>query len=94
MTGPFGRTDPNDPKWLPEIDRKSDSYRTKLLLLSEELHTGFLDMEGAWGTYVRATGKDVNTFKRDVVHANDQGKQILGRILEQFLDIKKRNYAF
>lgn len=91
MTGPFGYTNPNDAKWLPDIDPTGDTYRAKLKRVSEELHTGFLDMEGVWGSYVRSSGKEVTVFKRDVVHANEQGEQILGRILERFFDayIKK-----
>lgn len=90
MTGPFGQTDPNDSKWKPEIAGSDESYRARLKRLSAETKTGFLDMEGAWGAYVRASGKEVGAFKRDVVHANESGEQILGRILERFFNVQAR----
>ena len=38
----------------------------------------FLDMEAAWGRYIRQSGKDLDWFKRDPIHANERGEQILG----------------
>lgn len=84
MTGPFGYTDPNAANWHEEMEPAEDTYRAKLKRFAAELHVGFLDMEGAWGAYVRTSGKEVSYFKRDVVHSNEIGQQILGRILERF----------
>ena len=42
-------------------------------------------MTDAWGRYVRASGKDLNWFKRDEVHANERGEQVIGRILAAHL---------
>ena len=44
----------------------------------------FLDMAGPWGRYIHDSEHALGSFKRDRVHANDRGKQILGRILERF----------
>jgi hypothetical protein len=37
-----------------------------------------------WETYIASSGYALDSFKRDVVHANDRGKQILGRLLQKF----------
>jgi len=84
QTGPFGRADPNAKTWSPAIDPKGDTYHAKLLRLAAEMKVEFMDLHGAWGQAVRASGKDVTYFKRDVVHANAKGEQILGRILEAY----------
>ena len=41
--------------------------------------------DGQWGRYIRESGKDLNWFKRDSIHANIRGEQILGRILAAHL---------
>ena len=38
-------------------------------------------MTDAWARYVRSAGKDLDWFKRDEVHANERGEQVIGRIL-------------
>ena len=49
----------------------------------------FLDMEGAWADYLRATDKPVDYFMRDAVHGNDRGRQPVGRMLVKFFSPKK-----
>jgi hypothetical protein len=41
-------------------------------------------MTGPWWQFVQDSGADYGYFRRDNVHANDRGFQILGRILEKF----------
>ena len=82
MTGPFGRVDPNDDKqWAAITKPPKDAYGARLKALAAEQKTAFLDIQAAWARYVRSSGKETVWFKRDVVHANDRGEQILGRIL-------------
>jgi len=89
MTGPFGNYDPRkDKKWHPNIDPKSDGYDTKLTRLAAEEKCEFFHIRGAWGTYVRQSQWAMGAFKRDRVHANDRGKQILGRLLEKYFSPK------
>lgn len=84
MSPAFGTVDPrDDAQWRPEPD--GDDDRAKLARLAREIGAGFVDMTGAWGRYVRESGEDVTAFKRDVVHANERGEQILGRILAAHL---------
>ena len=86
MTGAFGTVDPRDPKqWRYEIDTTTDNYRANLRKLAEETECGFLDMRAAWGRYIRESGKELDWFHRDPVHANARGEQIIGRILKRFL---------
>jgi len=82
LTGPFGRTDPRNKEWPPEIDPRGSDERARLKRLAGEIQVGFIDLQGLWGRYVRESGKDLDWYKRDVVHANERGEQILGRLLE------------
>ncbi len=87
MTGAFGATDPGkDDQWqkISDPSRYSD-YRKGLEKLADEVGAAFLDMEVAWARYIRDSGKDLASFKRDAIHANAQGEQILGHILANYL---------
>jgi hypothetical protein len=59
-------------------------FRKALKKLADDERTAFLDMRGAWTDYVKQSPRPEAYFKRDPVHGNDRGKQIVGRILEQF----------
>jgi hypothetical protein len=86
MTGAFGEVDPRDDKqWREQIDPSSKDYRARLRKLAEATGSAFLDMSAAWGRYIRDSGKDLGWFKRDPVHANERGEQILGRVLDRYL---------
>jgi acetyl esterase/lipase len=86
MTGAFGATDPRDDKaWRFEIDPQGQDCRARLRRLAAEVKAGFLDMHAHWGKYVREAGKELDWWKRDPVHANERGEQILGRILLEHL---------
>jgi lysophospholipase L1-like esterase len=85
MTGPFGFVDPrDDAQWRKVTDPPAGDFRRKLPEIAKEFKTGYLDMQLAWGEYVRASGLPVERFKRDKVHANPEGEQILGRILLRY----------
>ena len=87
MTGAFGRVDPRDDKqWkgISDPNHFSD-YRKGLENLAREIGSAFLDMEFAWADYIRKSGKDLDWFKRDPIHANERGEQILGHILARYL---------
>jgi len=87
MTGAFGRVDPRDDaqwKQISDPNHYSD-YRKDLEKLARQSKTAFLDMEAAWGRYIRECGKDLDWFKRDPIHANERGEQILGHILVAYL---------
>ena len=86
LTGAFGRTDPRcDEGWTFEIPDDPEDYRYRLCRLAEEENAGFLDMTAHWGQYIRESGRELEWFKRDPVHANARGGQILGRILASHL---------
>jgi len=87
VTGAFGRTDPRDEaQWQAIIDPDHQSdYRKNLEGLAREVDAALLDMEAAWADYIRQSQKDLDGFKRDPIHANERGEQILGRILANYL---------
>lgn len=82
MTGAFGETDPRDDRqWAYDIPVRPDNYRRKLLDLSIEMKTAFLDMTAHWGKYIRESNHELVWFKRDQIHANIRGEQVLGHIM-------------
>jgi hypothetical protein len=89
MTGAFGSVDPRDDKQWQRISEPNhfSEYRKGLEQLARETGAAFLDMEAAWAGYIRSSGKDLNWFKRDPIHANERGEQILGHILESYFTL-------
>jgi lysophospholipase L1-like esterase len=86
MTGAFGAVDPRDDRqWTFEADAHGNDYRARLARLAAELHAEFLDMTAHWGRCVREPGKDLAWFKRDAIHANERGEQVIGGILAAHL---------
>lgn len=87
MTGAFGQVEPSDEDQWKRISEPShfSDYRKGLEKLAYEAKTAFLDMEAAWAKYIRQCGKDLEWFKRDPIHANERGEQILGHILAQYI---------
>ncbi len=87
MTGAFGQVNPSDKdqwKKISDPNHFSD-YRKGLEKLAIDVEAAFLDMGAAWGEYIRQCGKDLDWFKRDPIHANERGEQILGRILVKYI---------
>ncbi len=86
MSGAFGGMDPRDDKqWRFDIDPKGKDYRARLMRLAAKEQGAFLDLTAIWGRYIRESGKDLSWFKRDRIHANERGEQILGRVLAAYL---------
>jgi len=91
MTDVFGKTDPNDDRqWTFDIPQSADNYRRGLYNLSIDSHSAFIDLNAYWGRYIRQSGKPIEWFKRDEVHANIRGEQVIGHLLaDQFLPVQK-----
>jgi len=96
ITGAFGRMDPrDDEQWTSISDPNHFSdYRRGLEDLAREVDAAFLDMELAWAEYIRQSGKELDWFKRDPIHANERGEQILGHILAGYLTPDKSSASF
>lgn len=91
LSGAFGRVDPtNDQQWQEVQNPASDSYRQQLQRLATEKKSEYLDMRAAWADYIRQSDKPLDWFKRDVVHANERGEQVIGRILFRYLTPESR----
>ncbi len=86
LSGTFGRVDPTDEgQWQAILHPGQESYRSKLEKLAQDLNVEYFDMRIPWAEYIRQSGRPLASFKRDVVHANEQGEQIIGRILYRYL---------
>jgi len=85
MTGAFGEYRPKKgTNWTAILGYNGDEYRAKLKVLAADEKCEFLDMTLAWGEYIAESSKAMGWFKRDPVHANERGFQILGRILQKY----------
>ena len=71
--------------WTPEPDEKAYPYRAQLRDLATQEKCGFFDMTRPWMEYLKSSPYALDSFKGDPIHANDRGKQILGRLMEKFL---------
>ena len=90
MTGPFGRVDPLDEAiWKSIAQPAPESYEARLHKLAIKEGAEFFDIKKAWAEYIRGSGRETESFKRDPVHANPQGEQILARILENYFSPKE-----
>ncbi|MDX1964706.1 MAG: SGNH/GDSL hydrolase family protein [Pirellulales bacterium] len=91
MTGPFGTVDPRDAEqWKSISDAPADSYRARLAKLAAEEKCEFVDLQRAWGEFIRAGEKPVTDYKRDEVHANRAGEAVLGQILIKYFEPEKK----
>jgi hypothetical protein len=85
-TGPFGDVDPtNTEQWAKERADDPNSWHVRLAALAREEKAAFLDVQLLWGDYTRASGKPVDWFKRDPIHANARGEAVLGRFMTAYL---------
>lgn len=89
MTGAFGNVDPRKDEQWQRISNPEHftEYRKGLEQLARHTGAAFLDMEAAWAGYIRKSDKDLDWFKRDPIHANERGEQILGRILNSYFSL-------
>lgn len=88
-TGPVGRDlrpyDERAPdRPLPPGTYAGDPFNARMRDLAETEKVAFLDMNTLWHSYIAASEKPWEWFHRDALHANDRGKQILGRLLEAY----------
>jgi hypothetical protein len=85
MTPAFGSMTDRDAKAYPyAIDPNGKDYRAGLRRMAAEEQVEFLDITGPWAQYLRESGKVYAWFRRDPVHANHRGYQILGRLLDLY----------
>jgi hypothetical protein len=84
-SGVFGTVDPRDEQALAQARHSgSAAYGRQLQELATKENCAYLDMTTPWAQYIRSTGLHPHLFYRDVVHANEQGEQILSKILLRF----------
>jgi lysophospholipase L1-like esterase len=85
FTGAFGTADPRDSQALADASHSGTGrYGEALSALASQERCAYLDLTSPWAEYVKLSGQHPHVFYRDVVHANEYGEQILGRILERF----------
>ena len=88
-TGPLGedlRKYDNKNK-LQNLPKQCIGSRESILqqqVLADELNVEFIDLATQWYNYLGNSQKPWQWFHRDLVHGNDRGKQIVGRLVEQY----------
>ena len=89
MSGPMNHDwrahDPAQPDIpLEPSSWAGDPFNPQLAALAGELGVGFFDIGTAWHQYLGGSRAPWEHFHRDHIHANDRGRQILARLLQQF----------
>jgi lysophospholipase L1-like esterase len=59
-------------------------FTERLRTMADEEKAAFLDTRGLWDAYIEQSSRPLDWYQRDWVHANERGKQVLGRMLERF----------
>ena len=62
-----------------------EKFTARLRSMTDEEHVEFLDMRSAWNEYVLRSPRPIEWFLRDPIHGNSRGKQVVGRILFDYL---------
>ncbi len=75
LSGPFGTY---------EAMTKLPLFARRLEQLAEEMNIEFMDCCDIWAGYMAKTDIPMEYFYRDPVHANDRGKQIIGRAMNRY----------
>lgn len=69
---------------LPKGTYGGNPFNEVLRTLADEQNIEFIDMNTIWYSYLYASEKPFEFFHRDILHADDRGKQVLGRVLEAY----------
>jgi len=84
-TGAFGTCDPRNGIELANAPHSGTGpYGKALRSLAKEEHCAYLDITTPWAEYIQSSKKHPHLFYRDVIHANEYGEQILGKIMLAF----------
>lgn len=75
-SAPFGKE---------EKIEQDNRFAQRERLLAEKMNIEFIDIRKEWIEYLQNCKKTMRFFYRDVIHGNDRGKQIVGRILSENL---------
>ncbi len=60
------------------------NYRPALKKVAQQEKVEFLDMRSPWDAYEKSIRRHPLWLRRDYVHANARGRQVLARILEAY----------
>ncbi|WCJ59250.1 SGNH/GDSL hydrolase family protein [Fontisphaera persica] len=91
FTGAFGTADPRDAAALAKARYSgTGEYGKALKQLATEEKCAYLDLTTPWAEYIRSSGLHPHLFYRDVVHANEYGEQILGKIMLAFFTFQPK----
>lgn len=67
-----------------EMTEAARTFPVRLRAVAADEKVAYLDMRSAWDDYVKTSAKPDTFFRRDPIHANARGRQILARILERY----------
>lgn len=84
-SGVFGSSDPRNADALAAAPHSgTGAYGAALRKLAEEQRCAYLDLTAPWRDYILSSKRHPHLFYRDIVHANEDGEQILSKILMSF----------
>ncbi|MFW6060985.1 MAG: hypothetical protein ACODAQ_12460 [Phycisphaeraceae bacterium] len=64
---------------------RAERFREVLAELAQEMGAGFFNLRAAWENYLNQIDTDAQSLRRDAVHANNLGRQVLARIMSRAL---------
>ncbi len=67
-----------------KVRKKTSTFALRVEAMCYEENAEFLDMRLAWDQYIENCGVHDETFRRDSIHANAQGSQVLAAILARY----------
>ena len=71
-----------------ELLRRMELFPDALRNMTHDEKIEHLDMRTAWDEYMLRSYRPQDWFMRDIIHANNRGKQVLGRILARYFEPK------
>ncbi len=85
VTGLFGTADPRSEEAMKAAPHSgTGAYGEELAKLAATHNAAYLDATTPWIEYIRSSRKHPHIFYRDIVHANEYGEQIAGKIFLSF----------
>lgn len=89
MTDVYGHAgtkelDPYNPENIAELDPNGEGYRAHLFKMANEEKVEFINITQPWMRHLVASKEPLGAFKSDMVHANERGSQLIGRLLELY----------
>jgi hypothetical protein len=66
-----------------------ENFTARMRRMTDEENVELLDMRSAWDEYLLYSPRPCEWFRRDIIHGNSRGKQVVGRILFRYFEPRR-----